>query len=69
MCSVLNPNSFIFHQDVVLDLINQIRDLRNELVQKEETVGHLSGDFKDITVLCSVFHHTFDLALITCLCI
>ncbi|XP_028993905.1 kinesin-like protein KIF15-B [Betta splendens] len=36
-------------KDVVLDLINQTRDLRNDLSQKEETVSHLSEEFKDIT--------------------
>uniref|UniRef100_A0A7N6BFY2 Kinesin motor domain-containing protein n=1 Tax=Anabas testudineus TaxID=64144 RepID=A0A7N6BFY2_ANATE len=37
-------------KDVVLDLINQTRDLRSELSQKEETISHMSGDIKDITV-------------------
>uniref|UniRef100_A0A7N6BNY1 Kinesin motor domain-containing protein n=1 Tax=Anabas testudineus TaxID=64144 RepID=A0A7N6BNY1_ANATE len=40
-------------KDVVLDLINQTRDLRSELSQKEETISHMSGDIKDITVLYS----------------
>ncbi|XP_062326186.1 kinesin-like protein KIF15 isoform X1 [Osmerus eperlanus] len=34
----------------VLDLINQTRDLRSELGQKEENLALLSGDIKDITV-------------------
>uniref|UniRef100_A0A3Q1F8M0 Kinesin family member 15 n=1 Tax=Acanthochromis polyacanthus TaxID=80966 RepID=A0A3Q1F8M0_9TELE len=36
-------------KDVVLDLINQTRDLRSELSQKDQTMNHLSGDIKDIT--------------------
>ncbi|KAM9341282.1 kinesin-like protein KIF15 [Symphorus nematophorus] len=36
-------------KDVVVDLINQTRDLRSEQTQKDETIGHLSGDIKDIT--------------------
>ncbi|KAM9842620.1 kinesin-like protein KIF15 [Aulostomus maculatus] len=36
-------------KDVVLDLINQTRDLRSELNQKEQTITHLSEDIKDIT--------------------
>uniref|UniRef100_A0A3P8U2B7 Kinesin family member 15 n=1 Tax=Amphiprion percula TaxID=161767 RepID=A0A3P8U2B7_AMPPE len=36
-------------KDVVLDLINQTRDLRSELSQKDQTINHLSGDIKDIT--------------------
>lgn len=51
--------SFYYHcsyllcvwQDVVLDLINQTRDLRSDLNQKDETITHLSEDFKDLTVL------------------
>uniref|UniRef100_A0A3B4T4P6 Kinesin family member 15 n=1 Tax=Seriola dumerili TaxID=41447 RepID=A0A3B4T4P6_SERDU len=35
--------------DVVLDLINQTRDLRSKLSQKDQTITHLSGDVKDIT--------------------
>ncbi|XP_036006720.1 kinesin-like protein KIF15-B [Fundulus heteroclitus] len=35
-------------KDVLLDLMNQTRDLRAELGQKEETIVHLSEDFKDI---------------------
>ncbi|XP_062253695.1 kinesin-like protein KIF15 [Platichthys flesus] len=34
---------------VVLDLINQTRDLRVELIQKEQTITHLSEDVTDIT--------------------
>ncbi|XP_032356315.1 kinesin-like protein KIF15 isoform X2 [Etheostoma spectabile] len=37
-------------KDVVLDLINQTRDLRNELSQKDQTITYLSGEIKDITV-------------------
>ncbi|KAG8013374.1 Kinesin-like protein KIF15-A, partial [Nibea albiflora] len=37
------------HQDVVLDLINQTRDLRCELSQKDQTIAHLSEEIKDIT--------------------
>ncbi|XP_056151509.1 kinesin-like protein KIF15-A, partial [Lampris incognitus] len=36
-------------KDVVLDLINQIRDLRGELSQKDENLALLSRDVKDIT--------------------
>lgn len=36
-------------KDVVLDLINQTRDLRCELSQKDQNISHLSGDIKDIT--------------------
>uniref|UniRef100_A0A3Q1C3K9 Kinesin motor domain-containing protein n=1 Tax=Amphiprion ocellaris TaxID=80972 RepID=A0A3Q1C3K9_AMPOC len=36
-------------KDVVLDLINQTRDLRSELSHKDQTINHLSGDIKDIT--------------------
>uniref|UniRef100_A0A672ZMQ7 Kinesin family member 15 n=1 Tax=Sphaeramia orbicularis TaxID=375764 RepID=A0A672ZMQ7_9TELE len=35
--------------DVVLDLINQTRDLRSELSQKGQTITHLTGDVKDVT--------------------
>uniref|UniRef100_A0A672IGX6 Kinesin family member 15 n=1 Tax=Salarias fasciatus TaxID=181472 RepID=A0A672IGX6_SALFA len=37
-------------QDVVLDLINQTRDLRSELSQKDQTISHLTEDFRDISV-------------------
>uniref|UniRef100_A0A4W6FKR3 Kinesin family member 15 n=1 Tax=Lates calcarifer TaxID=8187 RepID=A0A4W6FKR3_LATCA len=36
-------------KDVVVDLINQTRDLRSELIQKDQTITHLSGDVKDLT--------------------
>ncbi|XP_038142186.1 kinesin-like protein KIF15-B [Cyprinodon tularosa] len=36
-------------KDVLLDLMNQTRDLRAELSHKEESIIHLSGDIKDIT--------------------
>ncbi|CAK6956990.1 kinesin-like protein KIF15-B [Scomber scombrus] len=36
-------------KDVVVDLMNQTRDLRSELIQKDQTISHLSGDIKDIT--------------------
>lgn len=36
-------------KDVVLDLINQTRDLRCELSQKDQTITHLSEDVADIT--------------------
>uniref|UniRef100_A0A672IGW1 Kinesin family member 15 n=1 Tax=Salarias fasciatus TaxID=181472 RepID=A0A672IGW1_SALFA len=36
--------------DVVLDLINQTRDLRSELSQKDQTISHLTEDFRDISV-------------------
>ncbi|TMS20952.1 Kinesin-like protein KIF15-A [Larimichthys crocea] len=36
-------------KDVVLDLINQTRDLRCELSQKDQTIAHLSEEIKDIT--------------------
>ncbi|CAG10556.1 unnamed protein product, partial [Tetraodon nigroviridis] len=34
---------------VVVDLINQTRELRCELSQKEQTISHLSGDIADFT--------------------
>ncbi|XP_034714633.1 kinesin-like protein KIF15-B isoform X2 [Etheostoma cragini] len=37
-------------KDVVLDLINQTRVLRNELSQKDQTITCLSGEIKDLTV-------------------
>uniref|UniRef100_A0A672IJE1 Kinesin family member 15 n=1 Tax=Salarias fasciatus TaxID=181472 RepID=A0A672IJE1_SALFA len=37
-------------KDVVLDLINQTRDLRSELSQKDQTISHLTEDFRDISV-------------------
>ena len=37
-------------QGVVLELINQTRELRSELSEKEENLAQLSGDIKDITV-------------------
>lgn len=36
-------------KDVVLDLINQTRNLRSELILKDHTITHLSEDIKDIT--------------------
>ncbi|XP_026165853.1 kinesin-like protein KIF15 isoform X2 [Mastacembelus armatus] len=41
-------------KDVVLDLINQTRDLRNELSQKDQTISLLSGEIKDITAKYNV---------------
>lgn len=38
-------------QDVVLDLMNQTRDLRCEQSQKDQCITQLSEDMKDITVL------------------
>ncbi|KAM9786381.1 kinesin-like protein KIF15 isoform X2 [Syngnathus typhle] len=40
-------------KDVVLDLINQTRDLRSELNHKEQSIAHLSGDISDITAKCN----------------
>ncbi|XP_047466800.1 kinesin-like protein KIF15-A isoform X2 [Mugil cephalus] len=37
------------NKDVILDLMNQTRDVRIELSQKEQTITHLSEDIKDIT--------------------
>ncbi|XP_062413304.1 kinesin-like protein KIF15 [Pungitius pungitius] len=34
---------------VVVDLINQTRDLRSELSQKDQTMSNLSGDIRDMT--------------------
>ncbi|XP_077587394.1 kinesin-like protein KIF15 isoform X2 [Stigmatopora nigra] len=34
---------------VILDLINQTRDLRSDLNHKEQTIAHLTGDISDIT--------------------
>uniref|UniRef100_A0A8D2ZK60 Kinesin motor domain-containing protein n=1 Tax=Scophthalmus maximus TaxID=52904 RepID=A0A8D2ZK60_SCOMX len=50
--------------DVVLDLINQTRDLRSELIQKDQTITHLSGDIKDITVLYFSSYFALDLSSI-----
>ncbi|CAG5866434.1 unnamed protein product [Menidia menidia] len=36
-------------KDVLVDLMNQTRELRGELSQREETIGHLTEDLKDIT--------------------
>ncbi|XP_061552601.1 kinesin-like protein KIF15 isoform X2 [Phycodurus eques] len=36
-------------KDVILDLINQTRDLRSELNHKEQAIAHLSGDVRDVT--------------------
>ncbi|XP_043999573.1 kinesin-like protein KIF15-B [Gambusia affinis] len=36
-------------KDVLLDLMNQTRDLRAELSHKEENIIHLSGDIEDLT--------------------
>ncbi|XP_033967309.1 kinesin-like protein KIF15 isoform X2 [Pseudochaenichthys georgianus] len=36
-------------KDVVVDLINQTRDLRSELSQKDQTIVHLCEDINDIT--------------------
>lgn len=47
--SLLNT-ARILCQDVVLDLINQTRDLRSELGQKDQTIVHLTEDLRDITV-------------------
>ncbi|XP_031435804.1 kinesin-like protein KIF15-A [Clupea harengus] len=35
---------------VVLDLINQTRDLRSELLEKDQNISLLTGDLKDISV-------------------
>uniref|UniRef100_A0A1A8UG06 Kinesin family member 15 n=2 Tax=Nothobranchius TaxID=28779 RepID=A0A1A8UG06_NOTFU len=35
-------------KDVLLDLMNQTKDLRSELSQKEETIIHLSDDIRDM---------------------
>uniref|UniRef100_A0A8C5E1D0 Kinesin motor domain-containing protein n=1 Tax=Gouania willdenowi TaxID=441366 RepID=A0A8C5E1D0_GOUWI len=36
-------------QDVVLDLINQTRDLRNDLSQRDQAITHLTEDLREIT--------------------
>ncbi|XP_040055964.2 kinesin-like protein KIF15 [Gasterosteus aculeatus] len=36
-------------KDVVVDLINQTRDLRSELSQRDQTMSNLSGDIRDMT--------------------
>ncbi|KAM8915283.1 kinesin-like protein KIF15 isoform 2-T2 [Spinachia spinachia] len=36
-------------KDVVVDLINQTRDLRSELSQRNQTISNLSGDIRDMT--------------------
>ncbi|CAL8295806.1 unnamed protein product [Arctogadus glacialis] len=38
---------------VVLELINQTRELRSELSGKEENLAQLSGDIKDLTAKCN----------------
>ncbi|XP_008398271.1 kinesin-like protein KIF15 isoform X2 [Poecilia reticulata] len=40
-------------KDVLLDLMNQTRDLRAELSHKEEDIVHLSGDINDLTAKCN----------------
>lgn len=40
-------------KDVLLDLMNQTRDLRAELAHKEQTIIHLSGDIKELTAKCN----------------
>lgn len=40
-------------KDVVLDLMNQTRDLRCEQSQKDQCITQLSEDIKDITAKCS----------------
>uniref|UniRef100_A0A8C5A4L8 Kinesin motor domain-containing protein n=1 Tax=Gadus morhua TaxID=8049 RepID=A0A8C5A4L8_GADMO len=40
-------------QGVVLELINQTRELRSELSGKEENLAQLSGDIKDLTAKCN----------------
>uniref|UniRef100_I3KW60 Kinesin family member 15 n=1 Tax=Oreochromis niloticus TaxID=8128 RepID=I3KW60_ORENI len=40
-------------KDVVLDLINQTRDLRSELSQKDQTIVHLTEDIRDLTAKCN----------------
>uniref|UniRef100_A0A3P8QQT3 Kinesin motor domain-containing protein n=1 Tax=Astatotilapia calliptera TaxID=8154 RepID=A0A3P8QQT3_ASTCA len=40
-------------KDVVLDLINQTRDLRSELSHKDQTIVHLNEDIRDITAKCN----------------
>uniref|UniRef100_A0A3Q4GV28 Kinesin family member 15 n=1 Tax=Neolamprologus brichardi TaxID=32507 RepID=A0A3Q4GV28_NEOBR len=40
-------------KDVVLDLINQTRDLRSELSHKDQTIVHLTEDIRDITAKCN----------------
>ncbi|XP_075874199.1 kinesin-like protein KIF15 [Nelusetta ayraudi] len=47
-------------KDVVLDLINQTRDLRSDLNQKEETITHLSEDVKDLAAKYNVACHEKD---------
>ena len=49
---LLNVSCFV-SKVVVLDLINKTRDLRLELIQKEQTITHLSEDVTDITVIYS----------------
>lgn len=47
-------------KDVVLDLMNQTRDLRCEQSQKDQTITHLSDDFKDITAKYNAACHEKD---------
>ncbi|XP_028294287.1 kinesin-like protein KIF15 [Gouania willdenowi] len=37
------------NNDVVLDLINQTRDLRNDLSQRDQAITHLTEDLREIT--------------------
>lgn len=65
MFAALLNHICVIWQDVVLDLINQTRVLRIELSQKDETISHLSGDIKDITVL---YTHSLPFALFPIVC-
>lgn len=60
--TVLNTPSTphcVLWQDVVVDLINQTRDLRSELSQRDQTMSNLSGDIRDMTVRYSSIYSPF----------
>uniref|UniRef100_A0A4W5RBZ9 Kinesin family member 15 n=1 Tax=Hucho hucho TaxID=62062 RepID=A0A4W5RBZ9_9TELE len=54
-------------KEFVLELINQTRDLRSELGEKDQCLAMLSGDVKDLTVLTLVICLSFnELSCLTC---
>uniref|UniRef100_A0A8C7RE03 Kinesin motor domain-containing protein n=1 Tax=Oncorhynchus mykiss TaxID=8022 RepID=A0A8C7RE03_ONCMY len=62
ICIKLQLNEF------VLELINQTRDLRSELGEKDQCLAMLSGDVKDLTVLTQVICLSFnELSCLTCI--
>uniref|UniRef100_A0A8C7D704 Kinesin family member 15 n=1 Tax=Oncorhynchus kisutch TaxID=8019 RepID=A0A8C7D704_ONCKI len=55
-------------KEFVLELINQTRDLRSELSEKDQCLAMLSGDVKDLTVLTQVICLSFnEFSCLTCI--